>query len=108
MSKVIVTTKAYKAYWRHRASGEIFAVKWQCDHCAEACGPLHYLDVRRDNLEDWDFENDPELAEDIGRFSDDYDLYAEDFWYEPDLTPAELQERREDDAYHAAKEDGLI
>ncbi len=61
-------------YWQHKTSGEVFVV--QVDNVEEtvisACGPLEWREVTAENLKDWNFNNDPDLVEDLNLNFDEY------------------------------------
>lgn len=66
-------------YWRHVGSGEVYVVqigrdKDPVDVVISACGPLYYKDVTEKNLTDWNFNNDPELRQQLNDAPDD--VYA--------------------------------
>ena len=68
-------------YWRHRRSGEVYAVRLSEDwlNVTGACGPLHYTDWRDEDerilverLPDYHYGDDPDLAETIDNDAESY------------------------------------
>ena len=62
-------------YWQHKTSGEVYAVQFENGEVFSACGPLHHSEVTSENLKDWNFNNEIELAEDLHNHQEDYRLY---------------------------------
>lgn len=59
-------------YWQHKITGEIFAVQAENKEVISACGPLHYSEVTAANLAPWNFNDDPELTEELNLTYDEY------------------------------------
>lgn len=66
--------KMRNQYWKHNTSGEVYAVQTKNSYVHSACGPLHHREVTPENLETWNFNNDPELADDLDSNQADYHL----------------------------------
>ncbi len=59
-------------YWKHRTSGEIFAVQHENHDIVSACGPLEWREVTEANLSPWNFNSDPEVVDALGGHLNDY------------------------------------
>ncbi|HET8908806.1 MAG TPA: hypothetical protein VFN11_17760 [Ktedonobacterales bacterium] len=44
-------------FWQFVTSGDIFAVRLEHDDVSGICGPLHRTEVRRENLPDFDYDD---------------------------------------------------
>ena len=63
-------------YWKHNTSGETYAVQVddQNKNVISACGPLYYKEATQANLDEWNFNNDAELVDDLNEHREDYSL----------------------------------
>ena len=71
-------------YWAHISSGEVFAVQVEGERVHSACGPLYYKERTAANLDDWNFENEPETAIWLNRNQDDFKLMEENYYHVPE------------------------
>jgi hypothetical protein len=66
-------------YWAHVGSGETYVVQIDRDEdpvahpdiVVSACGPLYYKEVTQENLDTWNFNNDPELQQQLNNAPDE-------------------------------------
>lgn len=62
-------------YWQHKTSGDTYAV--QVDESGAvvgACGPLYFRERTQENIDDFNFNNDQEVADDLNDDQDSYRL----------------------------------
>lgn len=61
-------------FWRHKTSGEIYAVAVELELVDAAYGPLNYADMAVDPSDILDVQNDPDTAAWINADPDQYRL----------------------------------
>lgn len=70
-------------YWQHKTSGDVYAVGVSSvfdganerELVEEACGPLHYSEVTEKNLQDGNFNSDPDTTEWIRQNEESFSLW---------------------------------
>ena len=68
-------------YWQHNNSGERYAVRLnENNEVVEATNALYYQDITETNLQEWNFDGEPEMVDWLNQTRDEY--HVTDYRYE--------------------------